>query len=144
MNPRQKKFIEEYLIDLNATAAARRAGYAENGIRVTGHRLLTDPNIAAAIAKRQKKLQAETEITQEWVLKRLRENQAKAVELDQITASNRALELLGKHLGLFDDVVKHKADESFADVFKSIASVSTSLPRPTNGAPRPNGAGADN
>lgn len=46
---KQRLFIDHYLDCLNATEAARRAGYAESGIRVQGHRLLTNANIAAAV-----------------------------------------------------------------------------------------------
>lgn len=43
-------FVREYLLDLNATAAARRAGYAEGSAHVTGCRLLSDAKVSAAIA----------------------------------------------------------------------------------------------
>lgn len=48
---KQKLFIEHYLDCLNATEAARRTGYAESGIRVQAHRLLTNANVAAAISE---------------------------------------------------------------------------------------------
>jgi phage terminase small subunit len=51
MTPKQIRFVDEYLIDLNATAAARRAGYSgtEEALRVTASRLVTKANVAAAI-----------------------------------------------------------------------------------------------
>jgi|EndMetStandDraft_5_1072996.scaffolds.fasta_scaffold07512_2 phage terminase small subunit len=46
---RQQKFIEEYLVDLNGTQAAIRAGYAESGAATEAYRLLRNAEIAAAI-----------------------------------------------------------------------------------------------
>lgn len=48
---KQKLFVEHYLDCLNATEAARRTGYAESGIRVQAHRLLTNANVATAISE---------------------------------------------------------------------------------------------
>lgn len=52
--PRQARFVEEFLTDLNATQAAIRAGYSPNGAAVTGSRLLRNPKIAVAIAAQQR------------------------------------------------------------------------------------------
>lgn len=51
LNRRQKLFVQEYLIDLNATQAAIRAGYSEKTARFIGAENLTKPNIQAAISK---------------------------------------------------------------------------------------------
>jgi phage terminase small subunit len=45
LTTRQDKFFIEYNKDFNASAAAVRAGYSSNGAKVTGHRLLTNPNL---------------------------------------------------------------------------------------------------
>lgn len=50
MNGRQARFVEEYLLDLNAKQAAIRAGYSPKTAVVQGSRLLTNANVAAAIA----------------------------------------------------------------------------------------------
>lgn len=71
MTPKQKRFVEEYLIDLNATQAAIRAGYAPRSAAVTGARLLTNAKIAAAIAEAQAKRSERTKIDADWVLNRL-------------------------------------------------------------------------
>lgn len=71
MNPRQQRFVEEYLVDLNATQAAIRAGYAEGSAKVTASRMLTDDNVAAAIAEAKAKRSERTEITQDMVLREL-------------------------------------------------------------------------
>ena len=56
LTPKQARFAQEYLIDLNATQAAIRAGYSKNGAGQTAHNLLKNTEIAAAIQERRKKL----------------------------------------------------------------------------------------
>ena len=51
LNARQARFVAEYLIDLNATAAAERAGYSAKTARVQGPRLLQNVAVAAAVAE---------------------------------------------------------------------------------------------
>lgn len=72
MTPKRKIFADEYLIDLNAARAYRAAGYRgnDNVCKVEGHRLLTNPNVAAYIAAAQAERAQRTEITQDMVLKR--------------------------------------------------------------------------
>ena len=54
LTPRQQRFVEEYLVDLNATQAAIRAGYAVSGASVEGVRLLGNAKIAEAVAEARK------------------------------------------------------------------------------------------
>lgn len=68
LNPRQDRFVHEYLIDLNANQAAIRAGYAEKTARHQAARLLANVNIQAAISEAQKQRSRRTEITQDRVL----------------------------------------------------------------------------
>jgi phage terminase small subunit len=68
LNARQQRFVDEYLIDLNATQAAIRAGYSKDTAAVIGAENLRKPNIAAIIAERQSKIAQKSEITQERVL----------------------------------------------------------------------------
>lgn len=65
-----KRFVDEYLVDLNGTQAVIRAGYAKGSARQTATRLLTNAVVAAEIARRQKMLSEKTEITHEMVLER--------------------------------------------------------------------------
>lgn len=65
---KQKKFIREYLIDLNATQAAIRAGYSPKTAKVIATQNLSKLYIKNEIEKQQLKLQEKTEITQERVL----------------------------------------------------------------------------
>lgn len=105
LRPKQQKFVDEYLIDLNATQAAIRAGYSKRTARFIGSENLTKPDIAAAIAAAQAKRSAKVELTAEFVLQGLRDNLAIAMskKLWNGSVANRALELLGKHIGLFPD-----------------------------------------
>lgn len=75
MTPKQQRFVEEYLIDLNATAAYRRAGYAAKGnaAEVNAARLLRNAQVQAAIVEAKAARSEETGINAAWVLKRLAE-----------------------------------------------------------------------
>ena len=68
LTPRQTRFVEEYLIDLNATQAAIRAGYSEKTARSQAQRLLTNVDIIEAIEKAKAERSRRTEITQDRVL----------------------------------------------------------------------------
>jgi phage terminase small subunit len=71
MTPKQQRFVEEYLIDLNATQAAIRAGYSDDTAYSQGQRLLKNVEVAAAIAEAQGDRSVRTEITADLVLKEL-------------------------------------------------------------------------
>jgi phage terminase small subunit len=68
LNPKQKRFVDEYLVDLNATQAYIRAGYSAKTADVAGPRLLGDVRVQAAIKQRQEDRTKRTEITQDRVL----------------------------------------------------------------------------
>jgi hypothetical protein len=72
LTDKQRRFVDEYLIDFNASAAYKRAGYAAKGnaAEVNAARLLRNAQVQAYLSERQKTLQERTEITQEMVLKR--------------------------------------------------------------------------
>jgi phage terminase small subunit len=67
LTPKQKKFVNEYLIDLNAAAAARRAGYSKNAARVIGPENLSKPAVMEYLKQRRKELGSDG-ITPERVL----------------------------------------------------------------------------
>lgn len=153
LNEKQKRFVKEYLVDLNATQAAIRAEYSQRTAYSMGQRLLKKVEIQVAIQKAIEAREKRTEITQDRVLEELARvafangsDFAKVVALklppDPITGTShtiqtveltptdelppekraaiagieetkngikvssydkvRALELLGKHLGMFD------------------------------------------
>ena len=66
--PMQSVFVQEYLIDLNATQAAIRAGYSAKTAEQQGYQLLQKPSVQAAIAARQKERGERTSVTADRVL----------------------------------------------------------------------------
>jgi phage terminase small subunit len=71
MNANQRRFIDEYLIDLNGSQAAIRAGYSARSARKTAYDLLAKPEIAEAVQAAMNERAARTAITQDRVLKEL-------------------------------------------------------------------------
>lgn len=145
MTEAQKRFADEYLIDLNATRAYKVAYPSvskDETARSNGSRLLTNANVKAYIDKRQQDLRNRTNITQERVINELAsiafldttdlvqvkgrrvtltntedltEGQRKAIASIKKGKSGielstydklKALELIGKHLGMFKDKVE--------------------------------------
>jgi len=72
LTPKQCRFIDEYLTDLNATQAAIRAGYSAKTAASMASVLLIRPHIVAAVQQRQKALQGRVEVCQETVIEELR------------------------------------------------------------------------
>lgn len=64
----QQRFVEEYLVDLNATQAAIRAGYSEKTAAIIGHENLQKPHIARAVEAAMAERSKRTEITVDRVL----------------------------------------------------------------------------
>lgn len=71
MTPKQERFVEEYLIDLNATQAAIRAGYSEKTADQQGHQLLKKTSVAAAIEKARAEQSRRTRVTADDVIREL-------------------------------------------------------------------------
>lgn len=71
MTPRQRRFVEEYLVDLNAHQAALRAGFAPRSARQTVTKLLRRPDVAAAIKEGMDERSRRTAITADRVLAEL-------------------------------------------------------------------------
>lgn len=78
---RQELFIEEYLIDLNATQAAIRAGYSQKTARSQGQRMLTKVDIQQAISERMEEKKSDIIMKQDEILERLT-SQARREEKD--------------------------------------------------------------
>ena len=138
LTAKQMRFVEEYLVDLNATAAATRAGYSKKTAYSMGQRLLKNAEIQKALQKAMQDRQQRTGITQDRVLEELAAiGFAKATDYAQVEGDTvtirptgeltagqaaaiagieagrygirlklhdkaRALELLGKHLGMYE------------------------------------------
>lgn len=143
MTERQKRFIAEYLIDLNATQAAIRAGYSPKTAGSIGDENLKKPEINSAIAKEMAKRSKRTGVNQDRVVLELAKiafvNASDVIDADTATVRDnataddtaaiqsikvkvfptkdgegvereiklgdklKALELLGKHLGMWND-----------------------------------------
>lgn len=117
LTAKQEAFCEEYMIDLNATQAAIRAGYSESTAAAIGCENLTKPNIAEYISKLQAKRSDKTELDAQWVIERLQRVHDRCMQEEAVTdadgptgeyrfehsGANRSLELLGKHIGMFVD-----------------------------------------
>ena len=71
LNDKQRRFVQEYMIDLNATQAAIRAGYSEKTAGSQSFDLLQKPEIQDAISQAKSERASETKIDAAWVLKRL-------------------------------------------------------------------------
>lgn len=127
LTDKQTAFVREYLVDLNATQAAVRAGYSERTASRIGPQLLGKNWVREAIEKAQAKRARRVEVTQDYVLSNLVEvvertmqrapvtdrkgeqvtdEEGRAVWTFDAKGANRALELLGKHLGIFTDKVR--------------------------------------
>lgn len=100
LTPKQERFVQEYLIDLNATAASGRAGYKNTD---SGRQLVTKRHVLEAIKAKQEKRAKRMSVTQDYVLERLQLEAERDEENSSHAARVSALNLLGKHLGMFVD-----------------------------------------
>lgn len=106
LTAKQLVFIEEYLIDLNATQAAIRAGYSKKTAQQVGSQNLSKLVIQTEIQKAMKQRSERTGITAIKILDAIAEI-GFADFSEDIRASDklRALELMARHLGMFDNNV---------------------------------------
>lgn len=117
LTPRQHRFVDEYLISLNATQAAIKAGYSEDTAAEQSCRLLRNVKIKNRIKEANKMREERTQIDQDYVLKNLKKIVEHNSTIEAYTdkdgnpssrmrnapAANKALELLGKHLQMFSE-----------------------------------------
>lgn len=109
-------FIKEYLVDLNATQAAIRAGYSPKTAGQIGEENLRKPEIVKAVQAEMDARSQETGITAQLVLKRINRIAETAEASEDFPAALKANELLGKHLKLFRDVVEHTGKITLEDL----------------------------
>lgn len=103
MTDKQQRFVDEYMVDLNATQAAIRAGYSPKTAEVIGNQLLKKTLVSNEILKRKAKLSSVANWTAADVLKRLARLADEGYkDSDKI----KALELIGRHIGMFQDKVE--------------------------------------
>lgn len=118
LTAKQKSFCEQYLIDCNATQAAIRAGYNINSAKEGGYENLTKPHVKEYMSVLIAQQEERTLITADSILIRLNQVANRCMQAELViyndsdvpenaeyqfnaAGANKALELLGKHLGMF-------------------------------------------
>jgi phage terminase small subunit len=130
LNERQEAFCEEYIIDLNATQAAIRAGYSKKTSYSIGQRLLKHVEVATRVKELREARAEKLNLDAYWVLKRLMDISDRSIQAEPVlewnneekrlmptgeyqfdsNGANKSTELIGKHLGMFKDTVKHEGE----------------------------------
>lgn len=128
MTERQKRFCDEYLIDLNATQAAIRAGYSERSASSIGERILRNDDVRSYISEQLERIHNENTADAQEVMEYLTavmrgksvshvlafvgDGCQEVVEKPPDEKERlKAAELLGKRYGLFTDRVELDADK---------------------------------
>lgn len=125
LTPKQEAFCREYLIDLNGKQAAIRAGYSSKTAEVQASRLLSNAKVQAYSKKLMKDRENRTEITQDYVLETIMDTVERCRQAEPVMergpdgemqpsgeykfdATNvlKGSELLGRHLGMWNDKLK--------------------------------------
>lgn len=118
LTPKQQRFVEEYLIDLNATQAAIRAGYSEKTAAAIGAENLIKPNIAKAIQEAQESLSNKTQLTVDMVVQGLLKEAQDYADGSTQSARVSAWAHLGKHLGMFKDKLEHDISDPLKELLQ--------------------------
>lgn len=131
MSEKQKAFCDHYIATLNATEAARLAGYSEKSARAQGCENLTKPNIKEYIelrlAELEEKRVASAEEVLQYLTRVMRGEEKDQFDLDaSLQERTKAAELLGKRYRLFVD--KQEIDAKVEPI-----TILNDIPRRTNG-----------
>lgn len=112
MIPRQERFVEEYLVDLNATGAAIRAGYSEHTASAIGHENLRKPEIQNAIQEYLTRQSEHLKLKAQDVIADLIRIKNRCMQLEETSSGKvaqldvkhalKAIERPGKHTGCWD------------------------------------------
>lgn len=102
LTPLMERFIEEFLIDMVGSKAVIRAGYKTKNPNRIATELMQHPLVKAEIEKKKAERRERMGLSADYVLTKL-QNIAEETEKENPQAALRALELLGKHLGLYKD-----------------------------------------
>jgi len=106
-NPRHERFAQLVATGMSAAEAYVAAGYAEKAAYTCGPRLLKTSSVQARVRELQHTIAKmsidQAVIDRGFVLRELRDNALSTKQNQQWSASNRALELLGKELGMFQE-----------------------------------------
>lgn len=105
LTPKQKRFCEEFLVDLDATKAAIRAGYSKKSAYSIGHENKKKPKIRNYLRELLTLRCIRTQVTSDQVIKELRKV-AFAKKGVKTRDKLKALDILAKHVGLFDKQIR--------------------------------------
>lgn len=112
LNPKQQRFCEEYLIDMNAKAAAIRAGYSKKTAKEMGYENLTKPHLQDYITELQNKIQSQTNITIVDTVKFIKEVSDQARDGEDLSNALKGADMLMKHLGGYEQDKEDKTPTS--------------------------------
>ena len=98
MTPKQKQFCQEYMVDLNGSQAAMRAGYSSKSANRAASNLLSKIDIQTEIQTLREAQENRTQVNADWVLNQLRERALNACDSVKVSA----LDKIAKHLGMYD------------------------------------------
>ena len=117
LTPKQARFVEEYLLDLNATQACIRAGYTQKNAASVGSQLLQKTQVQSAISRAKEKRSKESGIDAKWVLENAVDLYSKSSEsysypinekgesvtrfVDSACAA-KCLDMIAKHVGFYE------------------------------------------
>ena len=116
LTPKQYQFCCEYLIDLNGTQAAIRAGYSKRTAQEQSSRLLSNVMVREAIDRAQTERAERLELDADWVVRNFRNLYLEALADRDFSVAARCLEMIGKHVGAFEKHQKQKREYTQADV----------------------------
>lgn len=108
LSAKQEQFCREYLVDLNATQAAIRAGYSAKTAAVIGNENLIKPYIAERIAALKQERADKVSVTAADVLKGVIEVTLLAREEGDLKTALKGYELQGKHIGMWTEKVQQE------------------------------------
>jgi len=112
LTAKQERFVEEYLVDFNATQAAVRSGYSKKTARVIGQENLLKPAIAKSIADHRASLTQKTELTREMIVEGLKHEARYTGKNASHGARVAAWTQLGRIEGIYeeDNIQKNRLD----------------------------------
>ena len=117
LTDKRQRFCEEYLVDMNGTQAAIRAGYKHNAARQTASEILSLPCIQDELARLKQELSNRTALTADFVVNGLMEEAQYCSEGSSHGARVKAYEVLGKYkdLNLWKESLELSVDETMAE-----------------------------
>ena len=103
LRPRQRRCCEQYISSDTPAQACIHAGYSAKGAAVQANRLLKNASVLAEIARRQEEASKRADIREDDVIEMLVQVRDEAREAKQCGPCVRAIELIGKKMGMFID-----------------------------------------